>query len=127
LPKIVKPLADTKRDDIFFRYEIMQCEDVEKLIKRRQDPEESPVYYVSIEDTFEVIKRVHLATRHGGRDRMTKEINKKYANITREALELFKSFCEECQKKTEATQDEKCGCEADSDQRIRIPGSGGLD
>lgn len=77
----------------------MQCGDVEKLIKRRQDPEESPVYYVSIEDTFEVIMRVHLATGHGGRDRMTKEVNKKYANITREALELFKSFCEECQKK----------------------------
>jgi len=29
---------------------------------------------------------------------MTKEINKKYANITREALELFKSFCKKCQK-----------------------------
>jgi len=96
---LAAPLADTKRDDMFFRYEIMQCGDVEKLIKRRQDPDESPVYYVSIEDTFELIKRVHLATGHGGRDRMTKEINKKYANITREALELFKSICEESQKK----------------------------
>ena len=30
---------------------------------------------------------------------MTREIAKKYANITRDALELFKSYCEECQKK----------------------------
>ncbi|XP_037774291.1 KRAB-A domain-containing protein 2-like [Penaeus monodon] len=36
---------------------------------------------------------------HGGRDRMIKETAKKYVNITREAFELFKSYCEECQKK----------------------------
>ena len=30
---------------------------------------------------------------------MIKELSKKYANITREALDLFKSFCQECQKK----------------------------
>jgi len=76
----------------------------------------------AIEDTFEVIKRVHLATGHGGRDRMTKKINKKYANITREALELFKSFCEECQKKRKLPRTKGV-----VDQRIRFPGSGGLD
>ena len=40
------------------------------------------MYYVSIEDTYDVIRRAHIATGHGGRDRMVKEIGKKYVNVT---------------------------------------------
>ena len=83
-----------------YRYEVLQCGDVERLIKKRQTPDERPVYYVSIEDTFDVIKKAHIATGHGGRDRMTKHLNDKYANITRDALTLFKSYCAVCQEKT---------------------------
>ena len=54
----------------------MQCGDIEKLIKKRFSPDESPMYYVSIEDTYDVIKSAHIARGHGGRDRMSKEINK---------------------------------------------------
>jgi len=36
----------------------------------------------TMEDTFDVIKRAHIATGHGGRDRMMKELQRKYANIT---------------------------------------------
>jgi len=72
---------------------------VEKLVKKRTHPEESPLYYVTVEDTFDVIKRAHIATGHGGRDRMIKELQRKYANITTKALEHFKSLCAECQKK----------------------------
>ena len=82
-----------------FRYEIVQCGDVAKLIKKREKPDDEPIYYVTIEDTYDTIKRAHLVTGHGGRDRMIKELSKKYANITREALDLFKSFGQECQKK----------------------------
>ena len=77
----------------------MQCGDVEKLIKKRISQDEEPIYYASIEDTYDIVKRAHIATGHGGRDRMAKEVNKRYANITRDALELFKSYCQECQKK----------------------------
>ena len=80
-------------------YEILKCGDIEKLIKKRHDQENDILYYVSIEETYDVIKRAHLATGHGGRDRMLKELRKKYANITEHALQLFKSLCEECQKK----------------------------
>ena len=58
-----------------------------------------PIYYVSIEETYDVIKRAHTATGHGGRDRMTKHLSMKYANITREVVELFKSYCVTCQEK----------------------------
>ena len=47
----------------------------------------------------DIFKRAHMATGHGGPDRMQKQLQKKYANITKNALELYKSFCEECQKK----------------------------
>ncbi|XP_064083051.1 KRAB-A domain-containing protein 2-like [Macrobrachium nipponense] len=57
------------------------------------------MYYVSIEDTYDVIKRAHIATGHGGRDQMVREIGKKYVNVTRDAIELFKSYRYECQKK----------------------------
>ena len=82
-----------------FRYEVLLYGDVENLIKRRSNPEQQPMYYVSIEDTYDVIKRAHIATGHGDRDRMVKEISKKYVNVTRDAIELFKSYCYECQKK----------------------------
>ncbi|XP_045112503.1 KRAB-A domain-containing protein 2-like [Portunus trituberculatus] len=81
------------------KYEVLQCGDIEKLIKKRQTPDETPVYYVSIEDTYDIVKRAHVATGHGGRDRMTRELQVKYANIQRDTVELFKSLCQECQKK----------------------------
>ncbi|XP_068220838.1 KRAB-A domain-containing protein 2-like [Palaemon carinicauda] len=81
------------------KYEVLQCGDLEKIIKKRQTLDETPGYYVSIEDTFDIVKRAHVATGHGGRDRMTKELQVKYANIQRETIELFKSLCLVCQKK----------------------------
>ena len=79
---------------------MLQCGDVEKLIKKRKSSEDPPVYYVSIEDTYDVIKRAHIATGHGGRDKMLKHLGTKYANITSHAVGLFKSYCAVCQQKT---------------------------
>ena len=80
------------------RYEVLQCRPVEKLIKKRKIADETPLYHVTIEETYD-IKCAHIATGHGGRDRMIKETQKKYANISTSSLELFKSLCVECQKK----------------------------
>jgi len=54
---------------------------------------------VTIEDSYDIIKRAHIATGYGGRDRMKCNLGAKYANITKEALELFKSYCITCQEK----------------------------
>jgi len=78
---------------------VLQCRDVEKLIKKRDNPEASPTYYVHTEEIFDVIKRVHIVTGHGGRDKMLKALNPKYANVSREVVELYKELCEECMKK----------------------------
>ena len=47
---------------------------------------------------FDIIKPAHVACGHGGRDKMTKTLNK-YANITRDSIELCKSLCVQCQQK----------------------------
>ena len=77
----------------------MQCCDVEKLIRKRADPESPVLYFAILEDVYDIIHRAHISTGHGGRDRMLKELGKKYANIPRQAVELYKTLCEQCQKK----------------------------
>ena len=52
---------------------------------------------------YDILKRVHVSTGHGGRDKMLKVLSKKYANVTRDIVELFKSFCSECMKKRKRT------------------------
>src|SRR5688572_4791112 len=56
-----------------------------------------------MDDMYEIIKRVHISTGHGGRDKMLKVLTVKYANITRDVVELFKSLCLECLKKRKRT------------------------
>ena len=36
---------------------------------------EYPLYFINIEDTYDVVKRAHIATGHGGRNRMIKEVS----------------------------------------------------
>ena len=57
---------------------------------------------------FETIKRAHIATGHGGRDKMVKELSK-YANITRDTVELFQSLCS-VSKETEDMCDQGSNC-----------------
>ena len=47
---------------------------------------------------FDIIKRAYAACGHGGRDKIIKALNK-YANITRDSIELYKSLCVQCQQK----------------------------
>ncbi|KAK3880669.1 hypothetical protein Pcinc_014827 [Petrolisthes cinctipes] len=70
---------------ILGRYEVLQCGGVEKLIKKRKDRTQEPVYFVHIEDMFDTIKRAHIATGHGGRDKMVKDLSR-YANGSVERL-----------------------------------------
>ena len=77
----------------------MQSEMIQCLYFLVSTPDESPLYYVTIEDTFDIIKRAHMATGHVGRDRMVKELSKNYVSVTECTINLFKSYCKECQLK----------------------------
>ena len=85
------------------KFDVLVCGDVQKVIKKQNRPDDIPIYYVALENVYDVVKRAHNATGHGGRDKMGKEIRKKYANITDDVLTLFKSFCIECQRKKKRT------------------------
>ena len=92
ISQLLEATATTKKSPhqyyLLKKYEVLECGYVKKLIRKRED---------------NVIKRAHIATGHGGRDKMIKETNKKYANITQEALNIFKSSCIQCQKKRKRT------------------------
>lgn len=79
---------------------MLQCGDDEKWVRKSKDPSHDPVYYTQVE-VYDIIKRSHIATGHGGRDEMLKVLTAKYihADITRDAIELYKSQCIECLKK----------------------------
>ena len=49
---------------ILNRYEVLQCGEVEKLIKKRKSPEDWPVYFATIEDPYDIITKAHIATGH---------------------------------------------------------------
>ena len=100
--KAVAEVSTTKSRHQYYilnKYEVLLCGDVEKLIKKRKSPEDRPIYYATIEDTYDIINKAHIETGHGGRDRMLKHLGQKYANITTDAVELFKSYCRVCQEK----------------------------
>jgi len=78
------------------RYEELQFGDVTKIIKRRKSHDDEIKYLVCLKDMYCVANKIHFAFGHGGRDKMMKEANKKYANVSIEALELYKEQCEEC-------------------------------
>ena len=71
----------------------------EEVIKKRKSPKDHPVYYPTIEDTYNIIRKANIATGHCGHDRMLKHLGQKYANITTDAVELFYSYCVVCQEK----------------------------
>src|SRR6218665_1392979 len=84
---------------ILKKLSILLCGDVEKLVRKSTDPAADPVYYAHMDDVYDIIKRTHIATGHGGRDKMLKVLSVKYSNITTDAVDLFKSLCMECLKK----------------------------
>ena len=75
------------------------CGEVEKLIRKRTDATSDPINYVHVNDMWDIIKRAHIASGHGGRDKMAKALSAMYANITSAAIELYKFLCIECLKK----------------------------
>ena len=54
------------------KYAVIECGDALKLIRRRKGTENS-IYFVTVEETYDIIDIIicaHIATGHGGRDKM---------------------------------------------------------
>ena len=60
-----------------------------KLIYPVAEESSSTKHYAQKEDMFDVIHDAHLAIGHSGRNRMIKETQTKYKNITAESIMLY--------------------------------------
>lgn len=78
-------------------YDTVYVGNVDKLIAPIAD--EKVLYYVTVEELFEVLYETHLSIGHGGRDRMKKELNLRFKNITAQDIQTFLNNCEVCLKK----------------------------
>lgn len=77
----------------------MKVGNVEKLIFPVSKDSSNVRFYVYFEELFTIIHEVHLSIGHGGRNRMLKELQKKYKNITTEEIMIYLNLCESCKKK----------------------------
>jgi hypothetical protein len=83
-----------------FQYRRLKSIDVLKIgeVKKLIANGETVRYFLQAEEIFDVIESAHVAIGHGGRDRLKKEVSRKYANVTIEMINIFLSMCETCQK-----------------------------
>jgi len=79
------------------KYDVMTIAGKEKLIKPISDG--TVLYFLKVDEMFDVLYATHIAIGHGGRDRMVAELKHKYCNVTKESIMVFLSFCSYCQKK----------------------------
>lgn len=80
-------------------YDVLSVQGVEKLIVPVTDVKPNVISYCSSDMLFAILYETHRSIGHGGRDRMIKELNRRYKNITQNDIKLFLSVCESCQGK----------------------------
>lgn len=57
------------------------------------------LFYVTNEELFTILQSHHSAIGHGGRDKMVKQLNTKFKNITYKQIQKFIDLCEPCLQK----------------------------
>ena len=85
------------------RYYVVQIGSTVKLIYPVVEGNSSIRYCLRKEDVFGVIDNANLGIGHDGRNRMIKETQTKYKNITAESM-LYLSLCVPCLKKSKVPQ-----------------------
>lgn len=78
------------------KYDVITIDGEEKLIKPIENDSDI-LYYVTVDELFEVIHTAHLAVGHGGRNKMMTELKTKYCNVTKEAVMAYLGLCGNCQ------------------------------
>ena len=82
------------------RYDVTQISNIYKLIYPVVEGNTTIRYYVKKKEIFDILNEAHIDTGHGGRNRMYKEVQKKYKDITQEHMSLSLSICTSCLKKS---------------------------
>ena len=91
--KLVKPtLSDT---NLMKGRSLLVIETNGGLVKKLVRPGTN-LRFVPVEEMFDVLRKEHELSNHGGRDIMQDKLKKKYANITVELINTFKDTCLKC-------------------------------
>lgn len=113
--KLLSLIADVKRCKktskkvprdywLLKHYDVLEVRGVEKLIVPVTKTKPNVLFYCSSDCLFDILYETHLSIGHGGRDRMVKELNRYYKNITQNDIKLFLNFCEPCQQKRKSNK-----------------------
>ncbi|KAF0761367.1 KRAB-A domain-containing protein 2-like [Aphis craccivora] len=94
-----KTVTNNRLIRVIRKYAVVSIGGKEKLIKPILDNESDVLYYVTVDELFEVIHTTHLAVGHGSRNRMMAVLKTKYCNVTMEAVMAYLSLCNNCQVK----------------------------
>jgi hypothetical protein len=74
----------------FLEYRRLKSFDVFEIeVKKLITKDETMRHFLPAKEIFDVIESAHVATGHGGWDRLKKEVSRKYATITTEMINIF--------------------------------------
>lgn len=102
--KVSKKKESSRDYRIIQRYDVLTVQGCEKLIKPLSDARERVKKFVHAEELFDILYSTHLSIGHGGRDRMIKQLNTLYKNITQAQIKMFLDLCEPCQQKQKSAK-----------------------
>ncbi|XP_063290440.1 zinc finger protein 420-like [Pelobates fuscus] len=102
--KVSKKKESSRDYRIIQRYDVLTVQGCEKLIAPLSDVRESVKKFVHAEELFDILYSTHLSIGHGGRDRMIKQLNTLYTNITQAQIKMFLDLCEPCQQKQKSAK-----------------------
>uniref|UniRef100_A0A8C4SKZ6 Integrase catalytic domain-containing protein n=1 Tax=Erpetoichthys calabaricus TaxID=27687 RepID=A0A8C4SKZ6_ERPCA len=88
--KVSKKKESSRDYRIIQRYYVLTVQGCEKLIEPLSDARESVKKFVHAEELFDILYSTHLSIGHGGRDRMIKQLNTLYKNITQAQIKIAK-------------------------------------
>lgn len=95
-----KPLDSLEKRRLA-RFCVMKIGEEEKLIAALIKTDGAVRYFVTKEECYGILKKIHEDTGHGRRDRMLKELSvSKYANISRAVVMEFLKLCMPCEQKS---------------------------
>ena len=80
-------------------HDVLTINSVDKLFAPVSEKRQEINYYCAFENLFDILSDVHKELAHGGRDRMKKEVDRKYQNITGAKIKLILNLCKVCQEK----------------------------
>ena len=97
----VKEVKSREKPRTTSEYRLLKRFDIVSIDRNEIKPMKeggSVLYYAKNEELFDILNNTHVSVGHGGRNRMSYEIRKKFSNITRPTIMTYLKLCMPCQK-----------------------------